>query len=272
MLLYKYLSPERIDVLENKKIRFTQPGDLNDPFEFEPYIYEMISEKNIRKIIKSKLYQDYITHNAWAKNMPYELFELLNYNQYKGLVYNILGVGEKLSLQKMTFAVKHFFAILSLSRKYDNKLMWSHYAKSGKGFVIGFDTESEFFSKENVVNDSRIIESGDVLYSDLRPTISLESLQPSHLFFAKSLDWEYEKEYRFVKAIMPDMNEPPDSYPLKLYEYPVDCVKEIYIGSGATSAFTERALSVIGEGGFDAKVYKMTLSQTEYRLQEERIR
>ena len=33
MIVYKYLQPERIDVLENGMIRFSQPHDLNDPFE-----------------------------------------------------------------------------------------------------------------------------------------------------------------------------------------------------------------------------------------------
>lgn len=33
MIVYKYLRPERIDVLKNSLIRFTQPAALNDPFE-----------------------------------------------------------------------------------------------------------------------------------------------------------------------------------------------------------------------------------------------
>jgi hypothetical protein len=33
-VLYKYVVPERIDVLREKRIRFTQPCFLNDPFEF----------------------------------------------------------------------------------------------------------------------------------------------------------------------------------------------------------------------------------------------
>ncbi len=35
-VLYKYLSPARIDVLLNKHLRFTQACALNDPFEFSP--------------------------------------------------------------------------------------------------------------------------------------------------------------------------------------------------------------------------------------------
>lgn len=33
---YKYLSDSRLSYLEDELIRFTQPGDLNDPFECMP--------------------------------------------------------------------------------------------------------------------------------------------------------------------------------------------------------------------------------------------
>ncbi len=35
-LLYKYVVPDRIDILTGRRIRFTQPFFLNDPFEFSP--------------------------------------------------------------------------------------------------------------------------------------------------------------------------------------------------------------------------------------------
>ena len=36
MMIYKYVVPDRIDVLENSLIRFTQANALNDPFEVDP--------------------------------------------------------------------------------------------------------------------------------------------------------------------------------------------------------------------------------------------
>ncbi len=35
-VLYKYVAPERIDILLKWRVRFTQPCFLNDPFEFNP--------------------------------------------------------------------------------------------------------------------------------------------------------------------------------------------------------------------------------------------
>jgi hypothetical protein len=41
MRLYKYVSPERTDVLENGLVRFTQPTSFNDPFETFPYLQSL---------------------------------------------------------------------------------------------------------------------------------------------------------------------------------------------------------------------------------------
>jgi hypothetical protein len=52
MIVYKYLHSDRIDVLENAAIRFTQPAALNDPFEtmpcfteFKAYLQEQIENR-----------------------------------------------------------------------------------------------------------------------------------------------------------------------------------------------------------------------------------
>ena len=42
-MLYKYFPIERQDVLRNGLVRFTQPGDFNDPFELHPS-YDLMSK------------------------------------------------------------------------------------------------------------------------------------------------------------------------------------------------------------------------------------
>jgi len=53
VLLYKYLSPNRFDVLESKMIRFTQPEYFNDPFEFNPVIDRLFSKNFADSIISN---------------------------------------------------------------------------------------------------------------------------------------------------------------------------------------------------------------------------
>jgi hypothetical protein len=63
MPYYKYLRPERIDVLNNLKIRFTQVSALNDPFEYFPAVSssdrdpfkEIEFQRRIRSITESTL-------------------------------------------------------------------------------------------------------------------------------------------------------------------------------------------------------------------------
>ena len=42
MTVYKYVTPERVDVLRKERIRYTQASALNDPFEL-PSFFEAIA-------------------------------------------------------------------------------------------------------------------------------------------------------------------------------------------------------------------------------------
>jgi hypothetical protein len=44
MSLYKYFVPERLDVVRNTKIRFSQHTALNDPFEMKPHFEGLTSD------------------------------------------------------------------------------------------------------------------------------------------------------------------------------------------------------------------------------------
>ena len=48
-LYYKYLPPERLSYLDDELLRYTQPIDLNDPFECLP---KKPSEKEFKDVIK----------------------------------------------------------------------------------------------------------------------------------------------------------------------------------------------------------------------------
>src|SRR5271157_4663926 len=59
MSLYKYLPPERLDVLRNLCIRFTQPGAQNDPFEFRPLINRFRRPEVARQAISKPLSEEW---------------------------------------------------------------------------------------------------------------------------------------------------------------------------------------------------------------------
>ena len=47
--LYKYFPPCRVAVLENLKVKFSQPIEFNDIFEFLPGVDELVDYEQVRK-------------------------------------------------------------------------------------------------------------------------------------------------------------------------------------------------------------------------------
>jgi hypothetical protein len=74
VILYKYLQPTCIDVLEQKLIRFTQPGDFNDPFEFRPYIHTAASGDEVRSHVEANFDQlvdgSDLLEESWETRTP----------------------------------------------------------------------------------------------------------------------------------------------------------------------------------------------------------
>ncbi len=50
MTLYKYVTAERIDVLQNGLIRFTQPSALNDPWDMRPHVERLIADNDLQRV------------------------------------------------------------------------------------------------------------------------------------------------------------------------------------------------------------------------------
>ena len=102
------------------------------------------------------------------------------------------------------------FGMVCLTSKPDNLLMWSHYAQSHKGFVVGFKipTNGAFdaFDTRNkialVKHWTECLYPLPVEYCTERPVVfygrdsDREASQKALL--SKSVDWEYESESRVI--------------------------------------------------------------------------
>jgi hypothetical protein len=218
MIVYKYLPPTRIDVLEHSRIRFTQPAVLNDPFETFPCFLEygpwLLDKINQRAIIKFGM----------------QVAKETSSQRQSVVVQTLLDLPKTLS---------KYFVILSMSKIRDNLLMWSHYSDSHKGFVIGFDSSSTFFSpgagkardglKSVRYSKHRYVIPKNGLNSVDDPNLLRANAQ---LFFTKDPCWIYEKEMRILAhpdsadVVLSSSNE----YDIRLYNFPKECVKEVIIG------------------------------------------
>ena len=126
MIAYKYCEPDRIDVLQNGMIRFTQPADFNDPFEASP------SFSGDRPDLDNVLLAQHLSSAE----------PCLDQNRRQRLADGL----RLLPSLRRDFALDYpaklseHFVVLCLSRSRSNLLMWAHYTDCHRGFVIGFDT------------------------------------------------------------------------------------------------------------------------------------
>ena len=259
MIAYKYCEPDRIDVLENGMIRFTQPADFNDPFEASPSFSENRSE------LDSVLLAQYLK-DAEPCTPQVQLQRLADGAQ------NIACLRRKHALGLPAKLSEHFVA-LCLSRSRSNLLMWAHYTDCHRGFVIGFDTDSEFF-KCGAFGGLR-----EVTYANIRARVpekdgryatqeELDSYNNS-VFFTKSRDWAYEKELRI--AGHPQEADcvagKPNGWDICLFRFPLAAVREIIVGTPMTEDNLARIVELHGSKYRHAQVLRASLDPEQFAME-----
>jgi Protein of unknown function (DUF2971). len=274
MILYKYLPPDRIDVIQNCIIRFTQYGDFNDPFELNPNIDKLAEENEIRKIVDRDFVK--IIEEEYSKNpiisafISKEAFIQLAKTQEEFVKNAVIGIEPHLvkllpgMLQK---TANSLLGAVSLSEVCNDKLMWSHYAEEHKGFVIGFDSEALFFNQEKTPDDElRHLRKID--YRDKPPVINLMNANGAELFFVKSLEWEYEAEWRMLMPLSDSKTViEKQPFPIHLFGFLPDSVKEVVLGTRMSEENKRAIRSIMSDSEFaHIKLYQADLDNTSFKI------
>jgi hypothetical protein len=270
-ILYKYCPPERIDVLQNGKIRFTQPPVFNDPFESTPAFLELIRPKSLE--LASRIEAE---RNGMSEEMRQAMLNGLLHGPHRHDLMQTLG---SLFIDTLVRTV----VILSLTEKSDNLLMWSHYAKSHEGFVIGFKTSDPFLfrhgSKPHGANSLM-----KVHYSRKRPKLKyLTEVGLAEMYFTKSREWAYEQEWRMftpmpaeevaemLEAALRSLAESgklpaKHDYPIQLFDFGPVAVSQVILGCRASTETSSAVSSAIREKYPHAALFKAERSVDGFRL------
>ena len=158
---YKYIGLEnstvRTDFLKNSCFRFTQPNQLNDPFEVNPRVLVEAYAAEDREFAR----QTYLA-DGFPPDRVERLIDRLQTlprgrmtpERYPGLSYpdGIHSMEEldarnaNLQVEALLKHINDTYGIFCLSTSRENLVMWSLYADSHKGMVVGFDGNHPFFS------------------------------------------------------------------------------------------------------------------------------
>ncbi len=172
-----------------------------------------------------------------------------------------------------------FHGVLCFTETRSNLLMWAHYAQRHTGIVIEFDIQNEFFESVRRVR-----------YDNLRPqNVNVGELDD--LFFIKSDEWIYEKEYRIVKqkkdhdyfmrksdmVMVPAKNSAVHSHEgaLEMYFFkvPKECIKSVTFGIDMNLKIKELIMSkIVNDNDLShIKLWNANLSKEYYSLEFEEL-
>jgi hypothetical protein len=281
MEVFKYLHEERIDVLENRLIRFTQFGNFNDPFEALPSIESILPKDQVDSIIRNlinlvskdemeEIYQAEIKKLIDSKSLSQDDLDQLKRTNFDealelGLstlvphlttAFNLEDEEFKKSIPyKFRDGLDKALGILTVSEINNNMLMWSHYANSHKGFVLIFDSKHDFFDQRKTSRDqARVLRK--VLYKNERPNITL--YDPSHteaefinlfienVILTKHSKWSYEKEWRMAHMLnAADKTIEFNGEEIYLFKFPPEVIKGVIFGSRMNTKLKDKIIHLV---------------------------
>lgn len=266
-IVYKFLPPERTTYLDDELLRLTQPDALNDPFECIP----IISREESHSVALR-----YIEH----ERMKVSLRQDLNRNGRHALEKAVSALEKKIWRDLKSdpdFFRRKFFndgrvslnskiGILSLARRWDSTLMWSHYSTSHQGFCVGFNRGHDFFVKSALSPDGSSILK-PVIYSDARiktPLVKGKRIDMA-VMYTKSMDWKYEEEERLVGLLeLATKKVPFNPWPLCLIRVPHEAICELVVGARAVQQLQKKVLEIGAELG--CRVYRTSPSDASFNM------
>lgn len=286
--MFKYVSDSNSDFFKNGMIRFTQPGEFNDPFELQPHFSHVLDESwksdiisNIDNVVRASRKNS----TKWARKLiPIKLEILIIKLILKSENIKVLSLFEELnSLITTSFSssfrdiIDDFDGILCLSETPDNLLMWAHYGNCHKGYVLEFDTAHSFFN-QNIPNEKTggtLEYSGKPLavkYTTDRISTGFFDKCMTQIFLTKSKEWEYEREHRMILPLK--MASDIVNKRIYLFRIPFAAVKSVYFGSRADDEYVHSCTKTINlwpEKHSELNILKYGLSKSKFSLIPEKV-
>lgn len=273
-LLFKYVTISTLEkILDGKSLKFTNPIDFNDPFDCNFPGYSL-SKKQIEKSIKNSFKKLGVNINS-IKNISNEINQLHTkiHNEFETHLSTVRDDWDKLISK---------YRILCVTDKRDNILMWSHYAESHKGAVLGIDFSFLSGKKPDPVTYERYgewfkrkidFEIDKAIHSIARSTFDGSSSDytedvfsqnvmtaMAEYFYFKRDDWRYEREHRLVVQ--------SGALPNDLCPIPNTSIKEIIFGVNTENEGAKRIATKAKTINGSVKLYKAVKHHGEIGFNE----
>jgi hypothetical protein len=295
MKLYKYVTPERIDILKHARIGFSHASVFNDPFEMRPFFEYLEKEARLRQGLngqftgrRGKIILECVFKLQYF-DLPAEVKTATTYKEFREtrrkeakdqqVVEKLIDHATDLMSDKhsmtanirdgLLHGITGLHCVLSLTRKRDDLLMWAHYANNHQGFVLEFDGDHNYFNR----NINRAEQDGylrPVRYLKNRPQReAFKDITATDLLLVKSEEWKYEKEYRMLRNIFGSVEvlkgKLGSTY---LFPIPTECITGVVLGNLMSKTNMEDILSILtNDRRYNhVKKYRVELHERKFKL------
>jgi hypothetical protein len=244
------------------RVRFTQPSDLNDPFEFRPLIDFEGTAVELRGEVEARISSMFGTVDGVLAMMekqqatdpnypkltvPIQVFRkmiatdpalgqkfMAEMGRHKAEVLEIMtkAVVWEIQWDKFQQTIGQLVGVFSLTEDPVHTLMWSHYASQHYGVVVEFDENHPWFNQKTVQAD------------DLRHLVKVAYVQNSHprtwkqlngadILYTKNAEWTYEREWRIIRPLKDGTEVSSGKF---CFDVPANAVRSIVFGCRTTPA------------------------------------
>ena len=156
--------------------------------------------------------------------------------------------------------------------------MWAHYAAGHTGFVLILDGSHDFFKGTDSLPG--LAKPERVEYRLERPSMTAEETSEEaamqEIFFVKGSDWEYEKEWRYLKNLTDAQKKivNANSHDVHLFRLPSKCIKGVIMGCYSSMELANKILDLRRDNPEfgHLQIQQARTSQTDYGLEIEEIK
>jgi hypothetical protein len=203
--LYKYRSfgVTTLRMLGQGEAYFALPAQFNDPFDCSPTVRNDVEIRELERVWR-RLVSRAMTKDAVLAQLHSYRYSATEYGRHddgaKGTeVYRNLLVNDVDEHVKAHFAGR---GVLSLAARWDNPLMWSHYADEHRGICIEFDTADHRCERLEPVayGSTRYLLVSDLRDWFLNGSRDAEDKIGRQFLFAKAPQWRHEREWRAIAS------------------------------------------------------------------------
>jgi Protein of unknown function (DUF2971) len=279
-MLHRYFSSHAVETITSKLLRASLITSFNDPFEFLYYPEINLTSGNAKRFLKRELWKSDEFYRHCKKQFP-QIKNRKDFKKFMSENGDVVTEGLRkgyeeiapLSLEDRERMVNTSLRVICFSHsdlnRFDEILVWSHYADCHKGVRLGFEfpaTATLHFTLTPV--DYR----ANRVKIDFGKTIGITTPQKLNdalleALKVKSVAWKYEQEFRIIinlEDCVPIQNEAgkTDYY----MRFDPSWLKSVDFGARCLPEVKKQIIAILKQNYPHVKTSSAAYHATEYAL------